>query len=146
MSNLPDFFRGTAFRDMEKLFDDWNQWPVSLQKKMADLSQGFSPSCEVTENKEQYLLKFDLPGLTKDQIKVELHDNRLTVSGERKSEKKEETAKRHFSEVSYGSFLRTFTFPTPVDAERVEAKYDNGVLNLSIAKSDLAKIRQINIK
>jgi HSP20 family protein len=69
-------------------------------------------------------MRFDLPGVSKDQIKIDLHENTLTVSGERKTERKEGDAesKKHVSEVYYGSFMRSFTFPQTVDPERVEAR------------------------
>jgi HSP20 family protein len=108
----------------------------------------FSPNFEVTEDKNAYYLKVDVPGVPKDSIKIDLHDNRLSVSGERKEEKKvdDKESRTHFSEIYYGSFSRSITFPVPVDAEKTEAKYDAGVLNLVIAKKTALNSRQIAIK
>ena len=106
----------------------------------------FNPNCEFTETPTQFKMKFDLPGMNKDQIKIDLHENILSVSGERREEKKEEDKKRHFTEISYGSFLRSFTLPTAVDSEKVEAKYDNGQLNVTLTKVEPTKARQIVIK
>ena len=144
--NYPlDFWRsGNQFQKaVDRLFDDWTGSRFG-KPELANLA--FNPSCEVTESKNQYLVKFDLPGVTKDQIKIDLHEGYLTVSGERKEEKKEEDKKRHFSEVYYGSFSRSFSFPTAVDAERSEARFDQGVLTITIPKTEASKARQIAVK
>jgi len=152
MRNPLDLWRGdsSTFRDMntwsqmmDRVFRDAAPWAQSSGKETAG---AFLPACEVTEDKAHFYFKFDLPGLSKDQVKIELHDNLLTVTGERKEEKKEDSKRYHFSETSYGTFLRTFTLPTNVDAEKVEAKFENGVLNIAIAKTEVSKARQINIK
>lgn len=155
MSNL-DFWRKSyePFRDsslfsrnLDRVFDDWLM-PVS-PKYRANLEKvAMSPSCDVTENKTTYTMKFDLPGLTKDQIKIDLHENTLSVSGERREEKKEEDKdrKHHVSEVYYGSFSRSFAFPEPIDAERSDARFENGVLTVTIPKKEGSLRRQISVK
>lgn len=130
-------------RGMDRLLEDV-LWPSKAGNSAA--LTNFSPNCDITEDKAHYFFKFDLPGLTKDQVKIEIHNNELTVSGERKAETKEENKKYHYSECSYGSFLRTFTLPAAVDSEKVEAKFDGGVLTVAVAKTEVAKPRQINIK
>jgi len=127
---------------MDRMLEEYS-WP---KNRLANKEFAFNPSCEVTEDKNHYLLKFDLPGLSKEQVKIEIHDNQLAVSGERKEEKKEEGKKQHMTEISYGSFLRTFTLPTNIDPEKVEAKFDNGVLSIAIAKGNTASARQVTIK
>ena len=113
----------------------------------AEMRKGISARCEVSETPQTYNLKFEAPGLKKEDIKVDLHDNRLTVSGERREEKHEERDRKvHYSEMKYGSFMRSFTFPNPVDAERVEAKFENGVLSISVTKSSNNRSRQITIR
>ena len=156
MSNL-DFWRGNMLspsrdigqfqRTIDRLFDDWAGWRTAA-KPGAVANYTTSPSCEITENKSGYQLKFDLPGMSKDQIKIELHENQLTVSGERKEERKEEDKdkKSHFSELYYGSFMRSFTLPQTVDPEKVEARYDNGVLSVNLLKTAGGSVRQITIK
>jgi HSP20 family protein len=130
-------------KDFDRFFEEAG-WPVS--KTSATSPTVFEPSCEVTEDKSNYFFKFDLPGMNKDQVKIEIHENQLTVSGERREEKKEDNKKYHFSEFSYGSFLRTFTLPANIDAEKVEAKFDNGVLAVTVGKTEMSKSRQINIR
>lgn len=132
------------FREMNQMQRFMDRWLGETSGRA--LPETFSPTCEVTEDKAHFYFKFDLPGLSKDQVKVELHENQLTVTGERKEEKKEDSKRYHFSEVSYGNFMRTFTLPGNIDTEKVEAKFDNGVLNVTVAKSENAKARQVNIK
>lgn len=134
----------TLSKAMDNMFDD-------LPMARGDLNMAkynFNPNCEVTEDKVAYHLKVDLPGVTKENIKIDLQDNRLVLSGERKEEKRteEKDAKMHLSEVFYGSFMRSMTFPTAVDAEKSEAKYEGGVLNLTIPKKATPNSRQITIK
>jgi HSP20 family protein len=106
----------------------------------------FSPPVDLDESEEAYELSVDLPGLSKDDIKLELKDGQLVVSGERKAEKEEEGKTRHVTERYYGSFSRVFLLPPNVDADRVDAKFDSGVLKISVAKSESSKPRQIPIK
>lgn len=153
--NHLDFFRAaTPFKNygrdlasqafFEKFFDD-ARWTNATDK------ESFIPQCQVHETKTAYELKFDLPGISKENVKIDLHDNRLTVSGERREEKKSEDKsdaekRTHLSEVYYGNFMRSFTFPNQVDAEKSEAKFENGVLMITVNKKDVPQARQITIK
>lgn len=145
MSNVPDTWKGLWPREFETLFDGFG-FPL-LRRAEADLTRnGFNPRCEVSEDKQAYHVKFDLPGVPKDQIKIDLHENRLTVSGERRSEKKDDSKHQHFSEVFYGSFSRSMSFPSGVDTERTSATFENGTLNIVVPKVNAARSRQIDIK
>ncbi|PWU18797.1 MAG: heat-shock protein [Bdellovibrio sp.] len=138
--------RNDFYQLAERLFDEVGRLPTP---RWADREmQKWSPRSEVDETKTHFNFKFDLPGLTKDDIKVEIHDNRLTVSGERRHERKEEDKdkKSFFSEMTYGSYWRSFELPTPVNSEKVEAKYENGVLALSVPKAAGSNTRQISIR
>jgi len=148
MSNVPDFWRGSnsLFREMnqmqrlmERLLDD----PSARNRTSAEPSL-WSPSCELTEDKDGYTARFEIPGVSKDQIKVELHDNQLTIRAERKFEKKDD--KKHYSEFSYGSYMRSFTLPTPVSNEKVNAGYENGILTVTMAKTSPGGAKQISVK
>jgi HSP20 family protein len=122
-------------------------WGVSPFREFAGLkSFQFSPSCEISENKSHYLLKFDLPGVPKDQVKVEIDNNTLTVQAERREEEKRENGKKFFSEISYGSYTRSFTLPGPVDEKQVEANFKNGVLTVAIPKTETSNAKQIKIQ
>lgn len=135
---------GFASRAMDRAFDDFY-----LPRMMKDVGRKeFSPTVDVHETKTAYEMKFDLPGVPRDQIKIDVYDNTLTVSGERKEEKKEEgkDKKAHVTELFYGSFTRTFSLPEAVDAEKAEARFENGVLNLTLPKKETSGKRQIKIQ
>lgn len=103
-------------------------------------SRSFYPAVDISEDKEGYHFKMDLPEMKKEDIKVECHDGALTISGEKNFEKetKNEDTKFHRVERSYGSFMRTFTLPEAANAELVNAEYKDGVLDIKIAKKALA--------
>ncbi len=151
-SNQLDIFRnnfwGNPFRElnqiqsaMEKLFNYKNPVVTADEKKLMD----FSPNCEVSEDKNQYMFKFDLPGVGKDQVRVELNDNILTVTAERKEEKKTDD-KKHFSEVYYGSYTRSFALPTSVRSSTTKASFENGVLMVAISKVEPTQTKKIEIQ
>lgn len=103
-----------------------------LKKFRADSLGGeFSPRCDIQDKDSHYLLSFDLPGIPKDEIEVEVANGQLRVSGERRSEKKE----GDYSEKSYGSFERVMSLPENTDEESIEANYENGVLSIAVPKS-----------
>lgn len=136
------FFRNTPalMRMMDRFFVE------PIYRKSPGEVASFSPSCEFEEEKDRYIARFEIPGIPEDKIKFELSDNVLTVSGEKKEEKREESKTRHYSELSYGSFTRSMTLPTAVDASKVSTHYSNGVLTVSLAKSEVSKPRQICVK
>lgn len=108
----------------------------SLQK------QGFTPFCDTDETDSHYLLSFDLPGVKKNDVKIELTDNQLSIAGERKGESKRKESSERF----YGSFYRSFTLPSNVDPDKIEASFEDGVLQISIPKTQISPGKQIPIK
>ncbi len=107
--------------------------------------ESFNPPCDVEENDSHYVMSFDLPGVSKNDIKIEVIGNQLTVSGERKSEKRDEKNNRHLIERYYGEFTRTFELPTAIESGKVEAAFNNGVLEVMLPKAEDSKARQIKI-
>lgn len=106
----------------------------------------FAPAFEVKETSEAYILKADLPGVTEAELEIAVHNNVLTVSGSRTAEERKDGESFTLYERQFGSFSRSFALPELADGERVEAKLDNGVLTLSIAKKAEAKPRKIALK
>lgn len=96
----------------------------------------FVPNVDIIENENSYELHVEVPGMKKEDFNIELKDNYLTVSGERKftSEKKEKNF--HSMETKYGSFSRSFTLPENVDSSKINAKYNDGILELTIPKDE----------
>ncbi len=107
---------------------------------------GFSPAVDLEETDQEFHLTFDLPGIDKKDVKIEIHDSHLYVSGERKEERKEKRGGYSVSERRFGNFQRTFRLPVSVAADKISATFDNGVLSVQIPKSDAAKPRQIEVK
>ncbi|UYL08541.1 Hsp20/alpha crystallin family protein [Bdellovibrio sp. SKB1291214] len=107
----------------------------------------FSPACEIVEADNHFYMSMDLPGLKKEDVKIDITENVLTVSGERKREtNSSDSQKFQLFERRYGYFKRCFTLPSSVNTSQVEARYENGVLELYIPKLDAAKPRQIQIQ
>ncbi len=109
-------------------------------------SNSFVPGINISETEEQFEVSVELPGMSKDDIDVSLDNGRLTISGERKFEDKEEGKTYHRVETRYGSFNRSFQLPDNVDEESINATYDNGVLNITIDKSRDKVKKQIEIQ
>lgn len=109
-------------------------------------TRGWLPAVDLIENDAAFIASVDLPGLGKKDVDVSLEDNVLTISGERKFENKEnEGTKFRRVERSYGTFQRSFTLPPGVDGGKVEAIFKDGVLTLTMPKSEAAKPRKISI-
>jgi HSP20 family protein len=134
------------FREMEALLDRYSR---SARKTMA-VEDGaveagdWMPTVDISETDSDFAVKAELPGVDKDDVKVMLDNGVLTIKGEKKSEVKDE--KRHRLECVYGSFVRSFTLPQYVDAEKLQAKYKDGILSLTIPKLEMAKPKQIEVK
>ena len=105
----------------------------------------FHPPCDVEETDSHYLFTLDLPGLSKSEIKVELIENQLTISGERKTEGMDRGMSHHLTERYYGAFHRVFTLPTATDSEKIEASYENGILRVATPKAQTARNRTVKI-
>src|ERR1700689_2158247 len=108
-------------------------------------STAFAPPVDVYEDEHNVTLKIEVPGIDEKDIDVRIENNTLTVHGERKFEKEEKEENYRRVERQYGSFTRTFTLPTTVDAEKVSANYDKGVLKISLPKKAEAKPKQIKV-
>jgi HSP20 family protein len=109
-------------------------------------SQRWVPAMDLVEAEDHFLLKADLPGLGEEDVKIEIRDNALTISGERKSEDVHSERGWYRVERSFGQFSRSLTLPEGVDADAVEATFDRGVLEVRIPKPEQRKPRRISIK
>jgi HSP20 family protein len=105
----------------------------------------FAPPVDVYEDEHSVTLKIEVPGIDEKDVDVRIENNTLTVHGERKFEKEEKEENYRRVERQYGSFTRTFTLPTTVDQESVQADYDKGVLKIKLAKKAEAKPKQIKV-
>jgi len=105
----------------------------------------FAPPVDIYEDEHTITLKLDVPGIEEKDIDVRIESNTLTVHGERKIEKEEKEENYRRVERQYGSFTRSFTLPSSVDTGQVNARYDNGVLKISLAKKAEAKPIKVNV-
>ena len=112
---------------------------------MSELWEEFQPQVKFSEDKDNYYVEMDLPGIKKEEVKIEVEENTLRVQGERREKRKPEGTKRHYSEVFYGSFVREFTLPISVEKEAIKARYEEGVLFITVPKTSKSKAHQINI-
>src|SRR5215467_12241012 len=140
--------RWEPFRDFATLQDRINRvfrdsYSASQDDSLATSS--FAPAVDVYEDEHKVTLKIDVPGIDEKDIDVRLENNTLTVHGERKFEKEEKEENYRRVERQYGSFTRSFTLPSTLDSESVQASYDKGVLKIKLAKKAEAKPKQIKI-
>jgi HSP20 family protein len=105
----------------------------------------FVPAVDVYEDSKKVVLKLEVPGIEEKDLDVRVENNTLTVRGERKFEKEEKEENFHQIERRYGSFFRSFTLPTTVDSEHIDAGYVNGILKLELAKKPEAQPKQIKV-
>lgn len=129
-----------SMQNMKKWFDDGGLLPSGLYDGV-----DFIPHCELKETNQEYIARFDVPGVKKNELKIEVDGNRLTVRGERKSEKKETDERHYFAESAYGSFMRTFTLPFRIEEAKVDAHYEDGVLTIKIPKTEVSKAKEIAV-
>lgn len=99
-------------------------------------SYSFVPKVDILENEKGYEINVAVPGLSKEDFKIDLNDNFLTVSGERKFSKERKENNLHVIETQYGNFSRSFALPENVDASKINAAYTNGILEISIPKDE----------
>jgi HSP20 family protein len=106
----------------------------------------YAPEVEITESQDSFLLEVDLPGLTKDEVKISVDNNVLTIQGERKAKTIDEKSTYHHNERAFGVFRRSFNLSRLVKSEGIQASYENGVLKLTLPKVEEAKPREIEVK
>jgi len=145
--------RWNPFRDdplfSESVFRDWDLPFARIARRLDDGARRvapLSPAVDLTEDDKSFVVTAELPGVGKDDVTVELHEDVLTIRGEKRSEREEKKDRTHWLERSYGSFSRSFTLPPSAQAEEMKAKFENGVLRVEIPKKEAAKPRQISIK
>ena len=105
----------------------------------------WAPSVDISETESAYLIKGEIPGVKKEDVKISIQDGMLTIQGERKQEREEKGKKFHRVECSYGSFMRSFRVPDDADEGKVKAEFKDGMLNITLPKSAKAKPKAINV-
>jgi HSP20 family protein len=135
------------FEDMEKrLAEFFRRGADAGHGKEALTMAEWSPAVDITEDEKEYILKAELPGMKKEDIRITVQNDVLTISGERASEKKEKGNKYHRIERSYGTFMRSFSLPEDADGTKVAADCKDGLLKVHIPKSEKAKPNSVEVK
>lgn len=142
--------RYDPFRDLRTLQDEVNRlFSTNLSRSFGDdegIGRGaWNPTVDIYENKDQIVLEAELPGMNREDFDVSIENNIITLRGERRFEKKDESDNYHRVERSYGQFTRSFTLPQTVSAEGATAEYRNGVLRVTLPKREEVKARRIEI-
>jgi len=143
LSTWPSDFFGVQ-REINRLFD--NFFRGGMQD---DGSYGLSywtPAVDIAEHDDAYVVKVELPGVNRDDVKITMESNVLTIRGEKKEEKDVKKDDFHRMERMYGSFQRSFTLPSTVSNEKIDAVYKDGILSITLPKAEEAKPKQIEVK
>jgi HSP20 family protein len=142
LTTWPSFGRLTDLRDeIDRLFES----PLAEWTRTSNLLSGWTPALDLYEDKDNLFVKVELPGMKREEIEVSLHEGSLSISGERKSEQKHEDADVYRAERFFGRFQRTVTLPTAVAADRVKAQYKDGILSITLPKTEEAKPKHIDV-
>ena len=139
-SRLPSTYRADFLDLVDEVFSEWNQ--NSIQ------SQNFIPQMNVSENENSYEIETELPGVDKQDVKVEFKDHVLTIQGQKQSCTEKKDDHFHLIERNHGSFSRTLRLPNDSNPEKIQASMEHGVLHISIEKTEegAKKKRTIHIK
>lgn len=127
--------------------DWWSQLYGPMRTFGTRVAEFFSPNSEAAATDDYYEITIELPGVSEDQINVEVLDNRLTVTGEKKTSHEEKDKSYYFSERTYGSFRRSFRLPTDADPDKILATHKDGILEIKVAKTtpETSQSKTINI-
>jgi HSP20 family protein len=134
------------FRDLDELqrrFEDFWPWP-SLRRFPFETGE-WVPAIDMYEQDDKYVVKAELPGMKEEDVDVSISGDRLTIKGEKKTETEVKEENYYRSERSYGSFFRSIDLPSDADPEKIDASYDDGVLEVTIPKTAAVKPKKIAV-
>ena len=147
MNNIRKYERNSLLDDISKLFEQnfIPHYTLDTDNSSLETSQ-WTPAVDVTEGKDQFFIKVDLPGIDKKNVSIAMDNSVLTIQGERIKEKKTEGENYYRTERVAGRFYRRFALPDTADEEKIQANMSQGVLEIHIPKKAVAKPRSIEIK
>jgi HSP20 family protein len=131
-------------REINRMFDKF--FRGGLAEDEAFLPSDWTPAVDIAEHENEYYVKLELPGVSKDDVKITMQNNILTVRGEKKQEKESKGSSLNRVERSYGAFQRNFTLPSTVKADRIDASHADGILTITLPKAEEAKPKQIEVR
>lgn len=131
-------------REFKKMF---NRFGIGTQEAESEYENAvWSPLTDISEDKDNYTLTLDLPGVKKSDVKISFVDGVLSISGERKQEKETKESKYHRVERAFGRYYRSFTLPAKIKADDINAEFTDGQLTITVPKAEEAKPKEIEIK
>jgi len=133
--------RWNSGASLPSVFSIFDQWLDTPQRTM----RTFSPRVEVRELDKEFVLRAEVPGLGKEDVKLSLENRVLTISGEKKLDKREDKDNVYIRETAYGEFTRSFNLGDGIDESNIKAEYKDGILTVTLPKSEKAVARQIEI-
>ncbi len=142
-SHLPDIDPWRGLDPFRSVFDRFFQ---DVPESWRQLQTFTTPQVDITETADEYRIHAELPGVSKDDVTVELEHGTLTIRGEKKTQRDEKNEKGRRLECSYGAFSRSFTLPSDADPDRIAAKFKDGVLDVTVKRSAASKPKQVAIK
>ena len=137
-SNVPSTRSSLFPKTVDDLFSQF--WGPEVRRG------AFDPAIDVRETPEAFLVRAELPGIDADEVEVTVSPDSLTLKGEKKLEAETEDAKGHITERVYGAFRRSFSFPSAISTDDVQAEYKKGVLHVTLKKAESGKTRKIEIR
>lgn len=128
------------------LQDEFSRFFEDFGNGLGVVEERFTPPIDIQETDDAYIVEVDVPGMKKEDVHIEVHDDVLTIKGERKSDREEKREDYHRIERQYGTFRRTVTVPGGFQYDAVKAKFEDGVLRVTLPKREDAKPRRIEVK
>lgn len=144
--NIARFDPFREFEDILRRYSDPVSRTLLSREQEGVLSGTWTPSVDIKESKDAYVVKSELPGVDKNDVDVSIEDNMLVIRGDKKVEAESDEHQNHRKECTYGYFERSFSLPKQVDTNKVQASFSNGVLTLNIPKAEEAKPKQIQVQ
>lgn len=142
---IPTHRNGNDLQPFRSLWDEMFPFGGRLGSLLAPEPRAFAPALNVVETEHAFTLTAELPGVSKEDVKITVEDGVLTLSGEKKQEQEEKDASWHRVERSYGAFERSLTLPKGVDGDKAQASYRDGVLTITLPKAEHARPRTLKI-
>jgi HSP20 family protein len=131
-------------REMNRMLDQF--FHGDIFEETTGMGPVYSPAIDFTETKDSYVIKAELPGMKKEDVKVTINNNILSIIGEKKSEYEKKEGNYHRLERSFGAFERSISIPGAIKAELIDAKYSDGLLTLTLPKTEETKQKVIDVK
>ena len=144
--NVPTWRFRSPLEELYRMRQQMEQLLDSAAAPQQREAAGVLPLINLTEGKDNYYVRAELPGVKGDELDIQVTANNLAISGERKIAAEEEGARYHRKEREAGTFSRMIGLPGEVDTDKVEAKLENGILTIVISKAEIAKPKQITVK